>query len=177
MEEVRIDKYLWSIRVFKTRSEATDACKGGKIRVNGADTKPSKAVKVGDTIVARKGAVTYTYKVLQLIDKRQGAKLVPLYAENQTPQEELDKLRAPVETFFLKRDRGAGRPTKKDRRQMEDLWSNLSFDLNIHTGNLDLVLELAQNCHGDFMYMPNHTFIGPNMTMISGLFTMAHFRK
>lgn len=129
MEELRIDKYLWSIRVFKTRSEATDACKGGKIRVNGADTKPSKPVHVGDTIVARKGVVTYTYKVLQLIDKRQGAKLVPLYAENLTPQEELDKLRAPVETFFLKRDRGAGRPTKKDRRQMESLWSNLSFDV------------------------------------------------
>lgn len=129
MDELRIDKYLWSIRVYKTRSEATDACKGGKIRVNGADTKPSKAVKVGDTIVARKGPVTYTYKVLQLIDKRQGAKLVPLYAENLTAQEELDKLRAPVETFFLKRDRGAGRPTKKDRRQMESLWGNLNFDV------------------------------------------------
>ena len=129
MTEVRIDKYLWSIRVFKTRSEATDACKGGKIRVNGADTKPSKMVKVGDTIVARKGAVTYTYKVLDLIDKRQGAKLVPNYAENLTPPEELAKLRAPIETFFLKRDRGAGRPTKKDRRQMEALWDDLSFDV------------------------------------------------
>ena len=129
MTEVRIDKYLWSIRVFKTRSEATDACKGGKIRINGADTKPSKMVKVGDTIVARKGAVTYTYKVLDLIDKRQGPKLVPNYAENLTPPEELAKLRAPVETFFLKRDRGAGRPTKKDRRQMEALWDDLSFDV------------------------------------------------
>ena len=129
MEELRIDKYLWAIRVYKTRTDATDACKGGKVRVNGADTKPSKSVKVGDTIVARKGAVTYTYKVLQLIDKRQGAKLVPLYAENLTSEEEIAKLRAPVETFFLKRDRGAGRPTKKDRRQMEDLWSNLSFDV------------------------------------------------
>jgi ribosome-associated heat shock protein Hsp15 len=129
MEELRIDKYLWSIRVYKTRTDATDACKGGKVRVNGSDTKPSKAVKAGDVITARKGAVTYTYRVLELIDKRQGAKLVPRYAENLTSQEELDKLRAPVETFFLKRDRGAGRPTKKDRRQMEDLWSNLSFDV------------------------------------------------
>jgi len=129
MEEIRIDKYLWAIRVYKTRTDATDACKGGKVRINGADTKPSKGIKVGDTIVARKGAVVYTYKVLQLIDKRQGAKLVPLYAENLTPPEELAKLRAPVETFFLKRDRGAGRPTKKDRRQMEDLWSNLDFDV------------------------------------------------
>ena len=129
MDEVRIDKYLWSIRVFKTRSEATDACKGGKIRVNGADTKPSKAVKRGDVIVARKGPVTYTYKVLELVDKRQGARLVPNYAENLTPAEEIAKLRAPVETFFLKRDRGAGRPTKKDRRQMEDLWDSLDFDV------------------------------------------------
>lgn len=129
MEEVRIDKYLWAIRVFKTRTEATDACKGGKIRVNGADIKPSKAVKPGDVIVARKGAVAYTYKVLELIDKRQGAKLVPRYAENQTPEEDLAKLRAPVETFFLKRDRGTGRPTKKDRRQMDSLWDELSFDV------------------------------------------------
>lgn len=128
MTEVRIDKYLWSIRAFKTRSEATDACKGGKVRVNGNDIKPSRDVKVGDVIVVRKGAVTYTYKVLALIDKRQGAALVPNYAENLTPQEELDKLRAPVETFFLKRDRGAGRPTKKDRRQMEALWDDLSFE-------------------------------------------------
>jgi ribosome-associated heat shock protein Hsp15 len=129
MEEVRIDKYLWFIRVYKTRSEATDACKGGKVRVNGADIKPSKAVKCGDVIVARKGAVAYTYKVLELIDKRQGAKLVSRYAENQTPEEELAKLRAPVETFFLKRDRGTGRPTKKDRRQMDSLWDELSFDV------------------------------------------------
>ncbi len=129
MEEVRIDKYLWAIRVYKTRTDATDACKGGKVRVNGSDIKPSKAVKAGDTIVARKGAVAYTYRVLEPVDKRQGAKLVPRYAENLTPPEELEKLRAPVETFFLKRDRGAGRPTKKDRRQMEDLWDNLSFDV------------------------------------------------
>lgn len=126
MTEVRIDKYLWSIRVYKTRTEATTACNGGKVRLNGADTKPSKPVKVGDTIVVRKGPVTYTFKVLQLIDKRQGAKLVPQYAENLTPEEEMARLHAPVETFFLKRDRGAGRPTKKDRRQMDDLWEFLS---------------------------------------------------
>lgn len=127
MEEVRIDKYLWAIRVYKTRSDATDACKGGKIRVNGNDIKPSKSVKRGDRINVRKGAVTYSYIVLDLVEKRQGAGLVPQYAENVTPQEELDKLKAPVETFFLKRDRGAGRPTKKDRRQMDSLWENLNF--------------------------------------------------
>lgn len=129
MSEVRIDKYLWSIRIYKTRSEATDACKGGKVKVNGSDIKPSKVVKVGDMITARKGPVTYTYRVLDLIDKRQGPKLVPNFAENLTPEEEIAKLRTPVETFFLKRDRGAGRPTKKDRRQMDSLWDELSFDV------------------------------------------------
>lgn len=128
MEEVRIDKYLWAIRVFKTRSEATDACKGGKVRVNGSDIKPSKTVRAGDVIVVRKGAVSYTYRVIECLEKRQGAQLVPKFAENLTPQEELDKLRAPVETFFLKRDRGAGRPTKKDRRQMENLWESMDYN-------------------------------------------------
>lgn len=130
MEEVRLDKYLWSIRAYKTRSEATTACNGGKVRLNGADVKPSKAVKIGDFIVVRKGPVTYTYKVLALVDKRQGPKLVPNFVENLTPQEELDKLHAPVETFFLKRDRGTGRPTKKDRRQMDELWDSLDYDMD-----------------------------------------------
>ena len=128
-EETRIDKYLWAIRVFKTRSDATDACKGGKVMVNGADIKPSKNVRAGDVISVRKGAVTYTYRVIAVIDKRQGAKLVPQYAENITPEEELAKLKAPVETFFLKRDRGSGRPTKKERRQMDSLWDSLSLDV------------------------------------------------
>ena len=126
--EVRLDKYLWAIRVYKTRTDAADACKGGKVRVNGLDVKPSREVKVGDVITARKGAVLYTFKVKELLSSRVGAALVPQYAENLTPQEELDKLRAPVETFFLKRDRGAGRPTKKDRRQMESLWDSLDYD-------------------------------------------------
>ena len=72
-EETRIDKYLWAIRVFKTRGDATDACKGGKIRINGADIKPSKAVRPGDVITVRKGAITFTYRVLAAVDKRQGA--------------------------------------------------------------------------------------------------------
>lgn len=127
-EETRIDKYLWSIRAFKTRTEATDACRGGKVHVNGATTKPSRTVVIGDTITVRKGAVTYTYKVLSIVDKRQGAKLVSEFAEDLTPQSELDKLRQPVETFFLKRDPGTGRPTKKDRRQMEQLWDELDFN-------------------------------------------------
>lgn len=128
-EGTRIDKYLWAIRVFKTRSDATDACKGGKVRLNGNDVKPSRTVACGDIINVRKGAVLYSYKVVATIEKRVGAKLVPEYAENITPQDELDKLRHPVETFFLKRDPGTGRPTKRDRRQMELLWDSLDFDV------------------------------------------------
>lgn len=126
-EEVRIDKYLWAIRVFKTRTDATDACKGGKVKVNDTDAKPSRNVKVNDIISIRKGVVTYIYRVVDLLEKRVGAKIVEQYAENLTPQSELDKLNAPVETFFLKRDRGTGRPTKKERRDMEKLWDELDF--------------------------------------------------
>lgn len=127
MADVRIDKYLWAIRAFKTRSEATDACNGGKVKLNEAPVKPAKAVRVGDVISVRKGAVQFTYKVVQPLEKRVGAALVPQYAENLTPQEELDKMRAPVETFFVVRDRGTGRPTKKDRRTMEALWDAIDF--------------------------------------------------
>ena len=124
---VRIDKYLWAIRVFKTRSDATDACKGGKVRLGGDNAKPSREVKAGDEIQVRKGAVTYRYKVLRLAEKRMGAQLVSEYAENLTPPEELAKLQAPVESFFVQRDRGSGRPTKKDRRNMEEMWNSIDF--------------------------------------------------
>lgn len=119
--QTRIDKYLWAIRVFKTRSEATDACKGGRVKVNGESAKPSKTVKPGDVVTVRKNVVTYTYRVLQPAEKRMGAGLVPDYAEDLTPRSELDKLKAPVETFFVRRDRGSGRPTKKDRRELDEL--------------------------------------------------------
>ena len=119
MSDTRIDKYLWAIRAFKTRSDATDACKGGK---------PSKEVKPGDILTVKKGTVTFTYKVLQPLEHRVGAKLVPEYAENLTPAAELEKLRAPVETFFITRDRGAGRPTKKDRREIEEIWDAIDFN-------------------------------------------------
>ena len=128
MDSVRIDKYLWSIRAYKTRSEATTACRGGKVRVNGADAKPSKEVKVGDVIAVRKGPATYTYKVTELVQKRQGAKNVAAFAENLTPQSELDKLARPVETIAFRRDPGAGRPTKKDRRLLDALVAGVDMD-------------------------------------------------
>ena len=125
--DTRIDKYLWAIRAFKTRTDATDACKGGKVKVAGVNAKPSKEVKAGDVIQVKKGTVTFTYKVLQPLERRVGAKLVPEYALNLTPEAELEKLRAPVETFFITRDRGAGRPTKKDRREIEEAWDAIDF--------------------------------------------------
>ena len=122
--EVRIDKYLWAIRAFKTRTEAAEACKGGKVKSGGDNVKPSRAVIPGEILTVRKGVVTYTYRVIQPLESRVGAKLVPQYAENLTPEEELAKLSAPVETFFLSRERGAGRPTKKERRDLEHIWDN-----------------------------------------------------
>ncbi len=123
--ELRLDKYLWCIRVFKTRSEATEACKGNKVQVNGVVSKPSKEVKPGDLLVIRKGPVELSYRVKAALHNRVGAALVPDYAENLTPEAELDKLHAPVETFFVKRDKGAGRPTKKDRRTLDALWDSM----------------------------------------------------
>ena len=125
-DSVRIDKYIWAIRCFKTRSEAADACNGNKVRVNGVVAKPARQVKVGDTIEVHKGVAKFTYKVHKLTENRLGAALVPDVAENLTPQEEMDKLRAPVETFFVRRERGTGRPTKKERRTLDALWN--SFD-------------------------------------------------
>lgn len=126
-DTARIDKYLWAIRAYKTRSEAADACKGNKVRVGGVAAKPSRLIKVGDRIEVRKGPIQFTYVVKALIENRVGAKFVPDYAENLTPQAELDKMKAPVETFFLSRERGAGRPTKKERRDIDALMGDLDF--------------------------------------------------
>jgi len=127
MDSVRLDKYLWAIRVFKTRSEAADACNGNKVKLNGVNAKPSKAVKAGDVIEVRKASVLFSYKVLALTESRMGAALVPQYADNLTPESELEKLHAPRETIVLQRDRGTGRPTKKDRRQLDALLDDLDY--------------------------------------------------
>lgn len=125
MDSVRIDKYLWAIRVYKTRSEATEACNGNKVKIASVNAKPSKAVKVGEVIEVRKGSALFTYKVLALSENRMGAALVPEYAENLTPESEMAKMHAPRETILYQRDRGAGRPTKKDRRILDDLMDSL----------------------------------------------------
>ena len=120
MSEVRLDKYLWAVRVFKTRSDAADAIRNNRVLVNDAYAKPSREVKEGDIISVKKMPVTYRYKVLELVSSRQGAKNVPQYCLNITPQEELDKLTTPRETIFVFRERGTGRPTKKERRALDD---------------------------------------------------------
>ena len=118
--ENRIDKYLWSIRVYKTRALATEACKKGRVLINEMSVKPSRSIVPGDVIQVRKLPVVYSYKVLDPIQKRVGAKLVEQFVEDITPQEELDKLKM-QDDFFYKRERGAGRPTKKERRDLDRL--------------------------------------------------------
>lgn len=126
--EVRIDKYLWAVRIFKTRSDAAEAVRNNRVTVNGSTVKPSREVKIGDTIAVKRMPVTYEYKVLELVSSRQPAKNVPTYCLNITPQSELDKLAAPRKTIFVFRDRGTGRPTKKERRDLDSLMDGIFFD-------------------------------------------------
>jgi len=123
----RVDKFLWSVRIYKTRTDATEACRSGRIKVNGLDAKPSREVKPGDTLNIRKGNIHFQYKVVADVERRQPARLVEEYILNITPKEELEKLNMPRETFFLARDRGTGRPTKKERRDMDDLLDSVDF--------------------------------------------------
>lgn len=121
----RVDKFLWAIRLFKTRSDASDACKSGKVKVNGTEAKASREVKENDIVQVRKGSVHFEYRVIIPIGSRVGAKVVAEYAEDITPEEERAKLEAPVETIFIKRDRGTGRPTKKERRELDRLMEEI----------------------------------------------------
>ncbi len=117
---IRLDKWLWAVRIYKTRSMATEACKKGRIMVNNTEAKPSREVLQGDVIIVRKLPVVYTYKVKELLKNRVSASLVEQYAEDLTSVEELNKLKI-NDTFFVKRDKGSGRPTKKERRLMDRL--------------------------------------------------------
>ena len=128
MDDIRLDTSLWAVRIFKTRSDAADAIRTNKVTVNDAYAKPSREVKIGDRIAVRKQQVTYTYKVLDLVSSRQPAKNVAAYCLDTTPQEELDKLHIPRETIFVFRDRGTGRPTKKERRELDSLMEEVFYD-------------------------------------------------
>ena len=134
---VRLGKWLWAVRIFKTRSDAADACRTNKVLVNGSYVKPSREVRIGDTITVKKMPVVYTYRVVALVSSRQPAKEVPNYAENLTPQEELDKLFVPKLTIFVQRDRGTGRPTKRERREIDSLMEEVYYDEDFDEGESD----------------------------------------
>jgi ribosome-associated heat shock protein Hsp15 len=121
---LRIDKWLWAVRIFKTRTEAAEAVRKGRVLLNGVQIKPSRDVKVGDVVTVKRPPLNYVYNVVGIIENRQPAKNVPLYAENVTPQEELDMLKIQRSTLFVQRDRGAGRPTKKERREIDRFVEN-----------------------------------------------------
>ncbi len=118
---VRIDKYLWSVRLFKTRSKAADACRNGKVLMNGQNVKSSKLICRNDEFQVKNPPIIYTYKVKEILKNRVGAKLVENYLINLTPEEELLKLEINTQAVFVKRDKGTGRPTKKERREIEKL--------------------------------------------------------
>jgi ribosome-associated heat shock protein Hsp15 len=121
MSEVRIDKYLWSVRIYKTRNIAIDACKAGKVKIEGNSVKPSRIVKEGDVIDLSIGPLNRTIKVKALLQNRVSAKLVPDYLEDLTPPEEYERIQLMNEFNAEWRDRGLGRPTKKDRRHIDKL--------------------------------------------------------
>lgn len=120
-EAVRVDKWLWAVRLFKTRTLATEACRAGHVTSNGENVKPAREVKIGETFSVRINPIVRTVKVLALLDKRVGPKLVADYMEDQTPASEYLKQMQAREGALLKRERGAGRPTKRDRREIEGL--------------------------------------------------------
>lgn len=138
MESIRLDKYLWAVRIFKTRSEAADAIRNNKVTVNGAYAKPSREVKIGERIEVKRAMITYSYLVLDLVANRQPAKNVPLYCQNITPQSELDKLNVPRETIFVFRERGTGRPTKKERREIDAVMDEIFFDDDLYDDEEEL---------------------------------------
>ena len=118
-ESARLDKWLWAARIFKTRSMAADACKNGRVTVGGANAKPSRTVKAGETISVKKPPITYSFKILNAIETRVGAKLIPQVYEDATDPKQYELLEMSRISGFIDRARGMGRPTKKDRRAMD----------------------------------------------------------
>lgn len=129
-KEVRVDKWLWAMRIFKTRTLATEACKKGRVTIGTEEqlAKPSRTTKVGDTVNVRKPPVTYSFRVLALTENRLGAKLVPEYCENITPASEYELLEMVKISGFVDRRKGLGRPTKKEGRDLLQFTSEAFFD-------------------------------------------------
>ena len=128
MEEVRVDKWLWAVRVFKTRSIASDACKKCRVMIGGVALKPSRNIRVGDVVQVRKAPITFSFKVLALAEKRMGAKMVPDFMENVTPPDQYEIMELNKISGFVDRQRGTGRPTKKERRDLEQFTDSFDFD-------------------------------------------------
>lgn len=120
MAEARLDKFLWAARIFKTRTIAADACKNGRVMIDGVKMKPSRMVKEGDVIQVRKPPVTYSFRILKAIQNRVGAKLVPDIIENVTTPDQYELLEMNRIAGFVNRARGTGRPTKKERRDLDE---------------------------------------------------------
>lgn len=127
--EVRIDKWLWAVRLYKTRSIAADACKKGHISMNGVNLKPARTIKVGDVVQVRKSPITLSLKVLQTIENRVSAKLVPEMLQDVTPPEQYELLEMSKISGFVDRVKGTGRPTKKERRSLESFFEADDDDL------------------------------------------------
>ena len=117
-KDVRVDKWLWATRVFKTRTIATEACKKGRVSIGGLNVKPSRPLKVGEIVDVRKPPVTYSFRVKALAENRMGAKLVPEYLENVTPASQMELLEMVKISGFINRQKGLGRPTKKEGREL-----------------------------------------------------------
>ncbi len=128
-EVARIDKWLWATRVFKTRSLAADACKNGRVTINGINVKPSHTIKAGETVSVKKSPITYSFKVLKCIEQRVGAKLLPEIYENVTDAKQYELLEMSRISGFIDRSRGTGRPTKKDRRALDSFVDPVMFGL------------------------------------------------
>ena len=128
MDEARIDKWLWASRIFKTRTLAAEACKKGRVSLNDALAKASRMVKAGDVVMVRKPPVTFSFRVLQPIEKRVGAKYVSEIMENITPPDQYELLEMNRVSGFVNRAKGTGRPPKKERRTLEEFTSSEYMD-------------------------------------------------
>ena len=135
--EARIDKWLWAARIFKTRTIAAAACKKGQVSLKGSAVKASRMINVGDVIEVRKPPITYSFRVLQAIERRVGAKLIPEILENITAPEQYEILEMSKISGFVNRAKGTGRPTKKDRRSLDEFqnevpefYADFDFDLD-----------------------------------------------
>ena len=122
LQRDRLDKWLWAVRLFKTRSLATDACRSGSVEVNGQPAKPSHAVRAGEIVGVRQGLVQRTLRVLAVPARRVGPKLVATFCDDRTPPAEFEKARTQRVQQILARARGSGRPTKRDRRLLDRLF-------------------------------------------------------